>query len=317
MHVASLRSVLVVIITLSSALAQRESAKLEFQKRSTAIAYGAVRVGKHSLDSLEIGGTWRLGNNEASTWRLDMPIVASGVVLPPGEYRVNLIREAADRLALNLVGTRHALGADRDLRVPGALSTNGKPSENLAIRLASATKPKKGAVQLDAQLAVDFGSSHWQAELALLSGEQNTKLGRGWTLEIFAVPGDLVTARGATPLAVGALRKKSADDKAPQAWNLILAGDEARLVPWMTAPTEQFGFAEPTAPDPEWIRRGTIETPATKAEDGKAATTSEQAPPLRLVTAAAKDGNFLIDLAAGEHAMQVRIEPPTRTKKSN
>ncbi|MGE0144301.1 MAG: hypothetical protein AB7T19_13535 [Planctomycetota bacterium] len=317
MQIASIRSVLVVVITLSSALAQRESAKLEFQKRSTSIAYGAVRVGKHSLDSLEIGGTWRLGNNEASTWRLDMPIVTNGAVLPPGEYRVNLVREANDRLALNLVGTRHALGGDRDLRVPGALSTNNKPSENLAIRLASATKPKKGAVQLDAQIAVDFGSSHWQAELALLSGEQNTKLGRGWTLEIFAVPGDLVTARGATPLAVGTLRKKPADDKSPQAWNLILAGDEARLVPWMTAPTEQFGFAEPTAPDSEWIRRGTIETPAAKAEDGKEATTSEQVPPLRLVAAVTKDGNFQIDLAAGEHAMQIRIEPPTRSKKSN
>src|SRR5262245_16722941 len=89
----SLRSSVPAFVLYSTALvpaavAQRAQAQIEWQKRQAVIDYGVVKLGKHTLDELPAGQSWRMGNNEASTLKTQVPLFVGDEQVAPGAYRV-------------------------------------------------------------------------------------------------------------------------------------------------------------------------------------------------------------------------------------
>ncbi|MFY9343233.1 MAG: hypothetical protein WAT39_12125 [Planctomycetota bacterium] len=126
--------------------AQRPTPTFEHMKRTATIEFGAVPVGKHGIGELPVGETWRLGFNEASTMRLDVPLLAGDSIVAPGAYRVNLQRTDESACALMVNGSGRALAATGDGRVDGPLGKAPKPTRKLDIQWR-----KKGAVTASGQ----------------------------------------------------------------------------------------------------------------------------------------------------------------------
>ncbi|MBL9076865.1 MAG: hypothetical protein JNL08_05145 [Planctomycetes bacterium] len=241
------RSSLLVLL-LAPLAAQRPDATFEWQKRTTTITYGAVPVGKHHLGELTVGQSWRLGNNEASTWQVGMPLLVGDAWLAPGQYRVTFVRDGEGKGSLVADGSAHALGAGADVRLSGDIEQTGKESKKLQLEWQKDGKADAG--NQGAQLVVQFGPTQWRGT-ALALGHKEHKLGGGRLLA-FQVPADRVE-RGAVPVATLSLGK---DDK--QAFNLVLSGATARLVPWMQAPTDSFGFGDVKPPAGEQTTEGKV-----------------------------------------------------------
>lgn len=236
------------LFLLPALAAQRPDATFEWQKRSTAITYGAVPVGKHSLAELAVGATWRLGNNEASTWQVGMPLLAGETWIAPGQYRVNFRRNEEGRGTLCADGSGRALGG-QDAQVTGDITADGKESKKLVIDWA-----KNGAAAAGnqpARITVQFGPTQWRGEVLALGGK-DLKV-TGGKLVAFSVPADQVE-KGAVPVAT--LSRGKDGDKG--SWNLVLSGSTAKLVPWMQAPTEDRGFGGVTPPDTALQTEGTL-----------------------------------------------------------
>jgi len=277
-------------------LAQRDDPTLAWEKRNTTIAYGAVPVGRHTLAELEIGGTWRLGMNEASTWSTEMPLLVGDRLLPPGEYRVNLQRLDEKRCALVANGSGLALGGGGDVRVEGELADAKKKTKKLELEWEKgATKDQPG---LGATIHVRFGEHAWSGETTLLGGK-TTKLGK-FQLTVFTVPAKLVEGRKTSPVPVATLSKGKA--KSLEAWNLVLNGDEAKLVPWMTAPTDSFGFGEIEPPDGERTSTGSVAAADAQVDEPIAA--------LELVASSLDKDRIEVVLRAGKETLTVAIDVP-------
>jgi hypothetical protein len=276
--------------------AQRSKPTLEWQKRTTTIDHGVVPLGKHTLAELEVGGQWRLGMNEASTWTLQMPILAGEAVLPPGQYRVMLQRLGEQRCAVVAQGSALALGGGRDLGVEGELAKAGKPAPKLAVEWVQDQGKAKDL--LPARLGIRFGEHEWSGALTLVGG-RTVKVG-SWQLTAFALPAAAVAARDKAPVPVAVLGRGG--DRAADAWNLVLDGDEARLVPWMVAPTDSFGFGEIQPPDAALTTTG-------KVHIADAADAKDDAP-LALRESALKKGVFELLFAAGRQTLAVSLPEP-------
>jgi hypothetical protein len=229
--------------------AQRPDATFEWQKRSTAIRYGAVPVGKHSLAELAIGASWRLGNNEASTWQVGMPLLAGEHWIAPGEYRVTFHRTGETAGTLVADGSGQALVGTADAEITGEIETAGKESKKLVVEWNKDGAGSTG--NQPARLAVQFGSTQWRGSLLVL-GHKEHKIAGGKLLA-FHVPAEHLD-KGAVPVAT--LSKGKDGDKGT--WNLVLSGKTARLVPWMKAPTDSFGFGEVVPPVATLQSEGTV-----------------------------------------------------------
>jgi hypothetical protein len=237
--------------------------------------------------------------NEASTWTLQMPILAGEAVLPPGQYRVMLQRLDEQRCAVVAQGSGLALGGGRDLGVEGTLAKARKPAAKLAIEWQR--EPGKAKDLLPARLEVRFGEHAWSGALTLVGGT-TVKVG-SWQLTAFALPAAAVAARDKAPVPVAALARSGEKE----AWNLVFAADEARLVPWMSAPTDSFGFGEIQPPDAEATTRGRVV--ATDAEN------AAEDQPLELQESALRKGAFELRLRAGKQTLAVSLpEPKARAK---
>jgi len=220
--------------------AQRPDAAFDWQKRTTSIRYGAVPVGKHSLAELPVGQTWRLGNNEATTWQVGMPLLAGDKWIAPGEYRVTFHRTGEGSGALVADGSANALSGGTDAEVRGDFAAAGKESKKLVLEWSKAGAAVAG--NQPAQLVVQFGEMQWRGSVLAL-GSKECKV-TGGRLLAFQVPAERLD-KGAVPVAT--LSRGKDGDKG--SWNLVLSGDTARLVPWMQAPTDSFGFGEVVPPD--------------------------------------------------------------------
>lgn len=278
-------------VTFAAALpAQRGEPALEWQKRTTSLDYGAVPVGRHTLAELPVGEQWRLGNNNASTWTAEMPIVCGERVLAPGQYRINLQRLAEDRCAVIAQGSHFALGSGDDARIEGALGKASKPGKKLAIDWTKAASKDKH--NLPAQMVVQFGEAEWKGDV-LLVGNKPAKVG-GWQLFAFTLPAALHDGKRPLPLAVL--------QKGDERWNLIVSGSEAKLLPWMAAPTDSFGFGEVAPPDAARTSEGTVT--AADAPDGKPVEF------LELRQSALQKGSFALEFAVGSRTLQVSVPEP-------
>jgi hypothetical protein len=274
--------------------AQRPDATFEHQKRATTITYGAVPVGQHSLAELQVGQAWRMGMNEASTWRLDMPLVAGDKVIAPGAYRVQLQRTGETTAELLANGSGRALGGNGDGQVPGQIGKAGKPAKKLAVEWR-----KKGAAahgNQPAQVAVQFGEHEWLGDVTVIGGKE-LKLGGGWKAVAFTVPAEVLAAG---PAAVATL------ERGDQRWNVVLGKDSVKLVPWMQAPTESFGFGEVKGPDESATTTGKVEPLEQKVD--------KPWPVLEVLSAKAEKGEVRLELAHGTEAVRVTLPEPKGKK---
>ncbi|MCA8952619.1 MAG: hypothetical protein KDE27_24110 [Planctomycetes bacterium] len=293
---------LALFLTQALVLAQRETPTFEFQKRSTTIEYGVVPVGKHTLDELEVGGTWRLGMNTASVWRSEVPIVAGERLLPPGEYRCHLRRIDAQRCAVVAAGSALAVGGGSEFEVEGTLDKAGKTAKKLDI--AWQKGKAKSKTSQEASLQVRFGEHEWKGAMEVLGGE-TAKVG-GYKLTVFAIPASFVEKRAKTPVPIAVLSKGKNKDM--ESWNLLLDENEARLVPWMAAPTEQFGFGSIEAPAAARSTSGKVEATALEAD--------EPVETLDLTSSGLAKGELALELVVGKEKLAITVpEPPENPKK--
>ncbi len=287
------------ILTVATALAaQRQSPTFEWQKRTTTLAYGAAPVGKHSLAELPVGETWRLGMNEASTWQLGMPVLVGGVVIAPGSYRVRLQRTAEDRCAIVVEGSSQAIGVAHDARVDGALGKATKPTKKLAIDWLRAGAGEHGNQPV--QVHLQFGDLQWLGDVTVLGGK--TMTAGEWKVTTFAGPEAPPATRDKAPVALATVQRGK-----DEAWNLVVGKNEARLVPWMAAPKEDFGFGAIVPPDASRLTTGSVEVFEVPAD---------AATPIAEARAATVDkGELVIEVHCGREGLRARVPEPKAKAK--
>lgn len=292
-------SVLLCVVSVTSGLcAQRGDAALEWQKRNTSIDYGAVPVGKHGIDELQAGQQWRLGMNEATTWSTEMPLLIGDRVVPPGRYRLNFTKRELPACEVQLQGSGHALAGKGDVTFNGKLGELKKATKALELSWDADRKQK---VNLPATLKIDFGASEWRGDAVLL-GSKEQKLGKG-KLVTYSVPAKLVAGRAAQPVPIATFER--AKGKNPERWNLLLVGDEPRLVPWVDVPSSNRGFDEIPAPPDASIVRGKLQVE--KVDD--AAGPADDAVTACASAKAGKDG-FELTFTTGAEKLTVTIAEP-------
>lgn len=285
--------------------AQRGAPELEFRKRSSRLTYGAVGVGKHTLAELPVGGQWRLGRDNASTWFTELPIIAGDRVLPPGEYRVNLDRLDGERCAIRAQGSAHALGGEKatDFQLAGKLSQNPRPTKKLAIDWLVPKPIPKDAHTLGAQLRVRFGEHAWHGAVEV-HAHASQKVGK-FKLTTFGLPTNVVARReqSAVPIAVVAMGR----GRPKENWNLLLRGDEALLVPWMAAPTDYYGFGKIQPPAAERCTTGKLRVEALPEGESVATLELREAAIER-----GKRGVFTLQFAVGKELLRVEVTAPPK-----
>ncbi len=262
-----IRTTSAVLFTLAATLpAQRTTAELAWKKHEIAVDYGAVRVGNHSLEKLPVGSDWRMGMNQASQIRLDVPLVAGDAVAAPGSYRAKIYRAGEKELHLMVDGGGHAIGAKNDsVMLAGTLAEpTGKPTKKLELAWA---KPKKTG---ETELTVRFGPTTLDVPVVALDATK--KKGKAYTAMVFRWPTELLDARVEkslpSPIATLTPKKKPKKDM-PTGYNLIVAGKSATLIPLMSAPTSSFGFGEVVKPDAKHVVEGKIEWSEEQGKPGK------------------------------------------------
>lgn len=292
----TLLALLPALLLATAATAQRPTPTFEWQKRATTIEYGAVPLGKHSLAELPVGQAWRLGMNEASSWHLAMPVLAGESVLAPGTYRVQLQRSGESNCDLLANGSGKALGSSSDGKVGGTLGKAGKPAKKLDLAWAKGGAAVAG--NQPAKIVLQFGDVEWQGEVTIVGNKPVTV--PGWKLAVFTLPAALLAARDKTAVPVAVLSRGK--DKDQENWNLVVGKDDAKLVPWMTKPTQNNGFGEVAPPDEKLTTTGKVESIESKVANELA--TAEP------VTASLTKGELVLELGFAKEAIRVTVPEP-------
>lgn len=292
----TLLTLLPAVLFATVAAAQRPTPTFEWQKRSTTIEYGAVPVGKHSLAELPVGQTWRMGMNEASSWQLTMPVLAGEQLLAPGAYRVQLQRSGESSCDLLANGSGKALGGGADGKVGGKLGKASKPAKKLDLAWAKGGAAVAG--NQPAKLVLQFGDVEWQGEVTIVGNKPLTV--PGWKLAVFTLPAALLAARDKTAVPVAVLSRGK--DKDQENWNLVVGKDDAKLVPWMTKPTQNNGFGDIVAPDEKLTTTGKVESVEIKVPNELA--TAEPA------TATLVKGELVLEIGFAKEAIRITVPEP-------
>jgi hypothetical protein len=284
--------------------AQRPTVEFKIKDRKISLEYGAVPLGRHSLDELKVGSTWRMGSNSASSLETDLPILAEERVLAPGAYRANIARTGDAEGDFNIDGAGAATGNGGAVGFPGKFTKASQPAKKLTITIPSNGKDQPG-VKL-AKFVVDFGLDRLESPVTVV-GAKSSKTG-GWAVDVFTYPRDILEKRmaadQATPIA--SIRRQDPNDaKKNLAYNLVVGKDKARLIPWMEMPKGENGFATPEPPDAEKIKDGKIE----------AAPSQKSTETLDVVKVELKKGEgFVFNLNVGEQALTI-VAPDPLAKK--
>jgi hypothetical protein len=280
-------------VCLAAALpAQRGKPSLEWMKRTSTIDYGMVLLGKHGLDELKVGEPWRLGMGDATRWNLQMPALLGVDVLPPGEYRLRLVRVDEQRCAILVEGSHFVLGGD-DLRLSGELGRTKTPAKKLAIDWEKGTGKDKN--QLPATLKVQFGDNEWKGDVALV-GSKSSKVG-GYQLTVFTLPAAAVATRS-KPVPV-ALLSKGADT-----WNVLLGAADSKLMPCLSVPADN--FAELKGPDADATTTGKV--------DAADAAVDKEVEFLDLRSSSVDKGAIALQFAVGKQVLSVTVPEPKAKK---
>ncbi len=241
-----------------AAVAQRAQARFTWQGKEAVLDFGVPAVGKYSLESLEVGATWRLGANAATTLTTPVPLITKDTVIPPGSYRVTIARPRPEPLELYVEGAGDYMAAGGPtVSVAGTSSQAQPPSSKLEITLTAASE------QVDAELralalSITFGAPRLTVPLTMV-GSTTKKIGAD-TLDAFTLPTTWLAARlelaKHTPIATLTLHKPKKGT--PGRFNLLLSEQDALLLPVRSAPTADNGFAPLADLDPTWLLHGTV-----------------------------------------------------------
>ena len=257
------------IAAVSPAARAQGEARMEWQKRADWFSFGVPRVGKHSIDELQAGSTWRMGANGITTLTVETPLIAGDFGVAPGVYRTNIARQTKDQLELTIegAGTRLAAGGD-NVSVPLKLEILPKPNDKLEIELAPAKE------QPDPELRaftfrLQFGAPCVTAPISIV-GSAPVKA-KGFGGAAFKLPAKWLDERlklaKHTPILT-LERSGKVPDGVPEQMNLLLSENDVIFLPTMKAPTENRGFGAIPQPDPSWILKGTVTwTPSQKPAD--------------------------------------------------
>lgn len=254
---ASVAAALALVV--ATAAAQRPVVEFKVKERKASIEHGVPNAGKHGLDELKVGDSWRMGSNNASVFATDLPILSGAALLAPGSYRVDVARPGEKDLSLRLSTAAAALGlGGASVDLPGTVGKLDKPAKKLAVQFTAAGKDEPHAKP--AKVVVEFGADKLEVPMTVV-GFKASKAG-DWGVDVFTYPKDVLEKRLAdgfpTPLA--AVRKPDPNDgKKTLAYNVVAAKGGVKLVPWMSAPTADRGFAPPTEPAADAIREGKAE----------------------------------------------------------
>lgn len=247
------------LVALASATVPADEAAFEWQKRKVALNFESPRVGKHTLNELRVGETWRLGANAITTMTFDTALVAGDGVVAPGTYRVNLARPGQKDFALTIEGAGSwTLAALPDVSAPGTYSEAKKPNDKLEI-FCSADKTQPDAEMRALNYEIQFGSPVITVPVTIVG--TTSQAAKGFTLDAFKFPSELLKNRleaGMTTPVLSLARKQKPRDGEPARLNLLLGEKEAILIPAATPPTENRGFGAVPKPDGKWILRGTV-----------------------------------------------------------
>lgn len=290
--------------------AQRDQARIAHGRAECVIDYGTPSWGAHSLDELPVGGTWRLGSNEATSWRTAAPILQGDVLLPPGAYRVKLGRRTKDVFTVTFDEAALALGRTGDvLLVCTRVADATTPSKKLALALAKAAGNAQdgGAAGTPGaqrtHLDVRFGPHQLAAEFDLLAGEELAASAKyrlvGWSLPATVV--DQRLDKGEPVIVATFVPKQKPRHQDPALFNVVVTADAAEVVPGLLMPEDSFGFGKVAPPDPAWRRPGSLAweelaTPATGFELKGRADRKEKC--------------FVLELRCGKRSGVVKVTEP-------
>jgi hypothetical protein len=288
------------VLASASAKAQRPEAKFEWQKHEAVVSYGVPRVGKHTLDELQVGSTWRMGAFAVSTLTTQAPLIAGDSVVAPGAYRVNVARPAKEKFELTIEGAGTAVDSgNADVLAPATLAQAKTPNEKLEIALAPA-KEQTDAELRALNLSVQYGAPLLTVPLTIV-GTQPMKVKGFTSLDVFKLPEPWLSKRlkdkKHSPVATLVRAGKVGNGESDRL-NLMLAEDGVVLVPAMIAPTENNGFGAIPKPDGLWTFQGTVKW-------GEAAKPSTC---FRVETAEIeKDGTLHVAATLGARSAEIRV----------
>ena len=110
----ALSAAVVLACAAAPAQAQRPTASFEWQKHEAGVTYGVPRVGKHTLDELKVGDSWRMGAFNASNLVTTAPLIVGDSVVAPSAFRVQVARTGAEKFELLIEGAGTAVEAGGD-----------------------------------------------------------------------------------------------------------------------------------------------------------------------------------------------------------
>lgn len=242
----------------AGAVAQRPTVEFKIKDKRVAVEYGAVPAGRHNLDELKVGETWRMGNNNASSMQTDLPLYAGDRLVAPGGYGVNVARPSDKELEFNVLAAGAALGASGAIGFAGEPTKLEKPAKKLDVSIVDAGKAEPGTKA--AKIVVQYAGHKFESPVTVV-GAKSAKAGE-WAVDLFTYPKDYLSKRleagTATPVAT-IRRPDPTDAKKTLAFNVVATKDKAQLVPWMAAPTDNRGFGEAKAPASDAIKDGKAE----------------------------------------------------------
>ncbi|MFK7740111.1 MAG: hypothetical protein AB8H80_07275 [Planctomycetota bacterium] len=293
------------LLTPATLSAQRREATMEFQKRATTITYGAVEIGKHTLSDFPVDATWRLGKDQASTWRAEMPVVVGERILAPGTYRIQMRRIDKERCAIQIDGSALALGDGDELGLIGARTEAKRAAKKLTmqwragrIEKFTTVRGKTLPARQEAEMTIRFGASAWTGAVSLLGGEDR-KVGN-CQLTIFAVPVKLLQRHRKQPIPIATVT--TGRGKRLQELQIVLEAGNAVVRPWMQAPTEENGFGDVAAPD--------AASTTSRIVEWSAAPSARNGGVLRLLGATLEARQMKVSLICGKQLMKTTFVLP-------
>ena len=286
-----------------SVAAQRGASSLKHASFESALDFGQPVWGKRSLEDLPVGQNWRLGMNQASSWRTQTPLVQGSVVIAPGHYRVGLQRSGEEDFAIEFASAALAVSGTGSASLTCKLGKD-EVAKKLAIELAKADAKAKVAAdgELPAQFRVRFGPHRIEGDFAMVGGRELASSAKfrlvGWSLPAKAVE-DALAAGQSVPVATFFAKKPG--NKDPEFFNVVVSSKGAELLPGLLMPTESFGFGEVAAPlstlkQPAEVTWSDLEQATTRLEFG--------------AKAERKDKRYVLELRCGKRAATLKVGEP-------
>lgn len=244
-----------VVLLAPQAAAQRSTTRFQWQGQELTTDCGVPRVGKYSIADLQVGKPWRLGAGPASLLTTGAPLLAGDLVVPPGSYRIQLLRPESEKYELLVEGAGRAFSRIADVNLPGTLGEAKPASSKLETTLAAAGESDDKELR-PLQFAITFGAPRITVPFTMVGS--TVKKASGATVAGFKLPQEWLEKRlsGATVSPVASVTFASAPKEAPKFYNLLLG--ETRVDLMAPDPPSSDAFSPLAAHVAKWDRKGSV-----------------------------------------------------------